>query len=313
VRERSSWGLREGDEILPGRYATSLLGGGRRYEAYLAWDEAMHTLVVAKLVRPALVDSDSARRGLVGEASALGSLSHPAIVRMFDVVLDGERPHIVLEHLDGPRLSTLSRRYRIIVEQLLPLALELCSGLHYMHGKRFLHLDVKPRNVVMSGRPKLIDLSLAAPFDAVSSFKRHVGTSAYMAPEQCDAERFAEIGPSSDMWGLGVTMYEALTRTLPFPRGDPSPEASLVERYPQLEALPFGLPKEVPETVAELILWCLETTPSERPTARELAEALEPLVADLPTPRLGLFRAGWRARRSAGSRRTSRLPLRPGR
>ena len=88
----------------------------------------------------------------------------------------------MLEHLDGPRLSTLARRYRVIVEQLLPLALELCSALHYMHGKGLLHLDVKPRNVVMSGRPRLIDLSVAAPVDAVTSFTRPVGTDAYMAP-----------------------------------------------------------------------------------------------------------------------------------
>src|SRR5918992_1013401 len=152
-------------EIGPGRYATRLLGGGRRYEAYLAWDDALHALVVAKVVRPALVDSAPVRRALEGEARALAALNHPTIVRMFDAVLDGKHPHLLLEHLDGPRLSTLTRRYRVIVEQLLPLALELCSALHYMHAQRWLHLDVKPRNVVMSGRPRLIDLSVAAPVD----------------------------------------------------------------------------------------------------------------------------------------------------
>jgi len=323
VREHSSWGLREGDEIVPGRHATALLGGGKRYEAYLAWDEAMHTLVAVKLVRPGLVDSESALRGLVGEAAALRTLSHPAIVRMFDVVLDGERPHLVLEFLDGPRLSTLARRYRVIVEQLLPLVLELCSALHYMHGKRLLHLDVKPRNVVMSGRPKLIDLSVAARFDAVSSFSRPVGTTAYMSPEQCDPERFAEIGPPADMWGLGVTLYQALTRTLPFLQTDRSPDAPPTKRYPQLAARPFDLPKDVPDPLAELVLWCLAMDPGDRPTAQGLANELEPLVAGLPTPRLGLFRPGGRTQRnellaresflSAASRRLhhSRLPLRP--
>ena len=298
MREHSSWGLREGDEIVPGRHATALLGGGKRYEAYLAWDEAMHTLVVVKLVRPGLVDSESALRGLVGEAAALRTLSHPAIVRMFDVVLDGERPHLVLEFLDGPRLSTLARRYRVIVEQLLPLALELCSALHYMHGKKLLHLDVKPRNIVMSGRPKLIDLSVAARFDAVSSFSRPVGTTAYMSPEQCDPERFAEIGPPADMWGLGVTLYQALTRTLPFLRADRSPDAPPAKRYPQLAARPFDLPKDVPDPLAELVLWCLATDPDNRPTAQGLANELEPLVAGLPTPRLGLFRPGGRTQRN---------------
>jgi len=123
--EKSSWGFEEGDLIAPGRHATRLLGGGRRYEAYLAWDDALHALVVVKVLRPALVDDDATRAGLAGEAAVLASLAHPVIVRAFDAVLDGERPHLVLEYLDGPRLSTLVRRYGVIVEQLLPLAIDL--------------------------------------------------------------------------------------------------------------------------------------------------------------------------------------------
>ena len=301
MQERSAWRLREGDEIVPGRVATKLLGGGKRYEAYLAWDDAMHTLVVVKVVRPGLVDSERALRGLAGEAAALASLNHPAIVRMFDAVLEGERPHIVLEYLDGPRLSTLARRYRVIVEQLLPLALELCSALHYMHGKDLLHLDVKPRNIVMSGRPRLIDLSVAARIDAVTSFTRPVGTTAYMAPEQCDPKRFSDLGPPADIWGLGVTLYEALTRSLPFLAPDRSPGAPSARRYPQVDAVPFRPPKDVPDPIADLLLSCLQQRPSDRPTALELAQQLEPMVATLPAPRLGLFRPGGRPTRNEGA------------
>ena len=300
MQEKSSWGFNEGDEIVPGRHATRLLGGGKRYEAYLAWDDELHTLVVVKIVRPALLDSASVRRGIEGEARALEALSHPTIVRMFDAVLDGERPHIVLEYLDGPRLSTLLHRYRVILEQLLPLALELCSGLHYMHSRRFLHLDVKPRNVVMSSRPRLIDLSVALPVEVVGSITRPVGTDAYMSPEQCDPERFAEIGPPSDIWGLGVTLYEALTRERPFPassRKSTGPEAS-TERFPQLVADPFPLAHDFPKPLGDAILSCLERRPEDRPTALELAQSVEPWVASLPGPRLGLFRPGGRTQRS---------------
>ena len=294
-QEKSSWGFHEGDEIVPGRHATRLLGGGKRYEAYLAWDDELHTLVVVKIVRPALLESESVRRGIEDEARALEALSHPTIVRMFDAVLDGERPHLVLEHLDGPRLSTLLQRYRVILEQLLPLALELCSALHYMHRRRFLHLDVKSRNVVMSSRPRLIDLSVALPVEAARSVTRPVGTDAYMSPEQCDPDRFAEIGPPSDIWGLGVTLYEALTRERPFPLS--SRGSNGAGRFPQLVSDPLPLAPDFPKQLADAILSCLERRPQDRPTALELAESIEPWVAALPAPRLGLFRPGGRTHR----------------
>jgi len=130
--ERSDrWRFEEGDEIVPGRHAIKRLGGGHRYDAYLAWDNHLHTLVVTKVVRPHLVDDERSLRMLAGEARMLERLNHPVIVRGFDAVLAGPRPHLVLEHLEGPRLSTLVRRYGPLPpDQLLPLALQLCSALH---------------------------------------------------------------------------------------------------------------------------------------------------------------------------------------
>ena len=78
-----------------------------------------------------------------------------------------------------------------------------------------MHLDVKPRNVVMGGSPRLIDLSVAMRLDQVADIRRPVGTDAYMAPEQCDPERFATIGPPADVWGLGATIHETLTGAQP--------------------------------------------------------------------------------------------------
>ena len=91
VQDYSSWGFEEGDEIVAGRHATRLLGGGRRYEAYLSWDDELRALVVVKIVRPALLDNASVLHGIEGEARALRALAHPTIVRMFDAVLEGGR------------------------------------------------------------------------------------------------------------------------------------------------------------------------------------------------------------------------------
>ena len=282
-----SWAFEQGDVIGAGRHAVSLLGGGYRYEAWLAWDGRLRSLVVAKLLRPDQTDRASSRRGLNTEAALLGRLSHPLLVRSFGAELGPDRPHLVLEFVEGPRLSTLIRRYGVIVEQALPLALNLCSVLHYLAVERVVHLDVKPRNIIMAGSPRLIDLSVARPMGELASLEDRVGTDAYMAPEQCDPDRFGEIGSPSDVWGLGATVHEAFTGELPYPR-------HTAERaYPQLSCRP-RMGAAVPDAVREPLLSCLEPRPEDRATAAELGDVLEPLVDALPAPRIGRFRPGSR-------------------
>jgi eukaryotic-like serine/threonine-protein kinase len=284
---KTSWRFAEGEDIVPGRQAVRLLGGGNRYEAWLAWDERLRALVVAKLIRPDQAGDPSARRTLAREAAMLGRLAHPLVVRSFASDAEGERPHLVLEFVEGPRLSTLIRRFGLVLEQVVPLALNLCSALHYMAAEGVVHLDVKPRNIIMAGSPRLIDLSIARPLDELGSLTGPAGTDAYMAPEQADPERRPEVGSPSDVWGLGVTVHEAFTGTLPFPR------ASETKRFPQLTHPP-RMAEGVPPKLAPLLLSCLEPRPADRPTAGELGDALEPFVAALPAPRLGRFRPGAR-------------------
>ena len=281
MTDGSSWNLNEGDEIVPGRSALQLLGGGHRYEAYLAWDEEMHAVVVAKLLRPHLAHDASALRGLRKEAEVIELLDHPALMRSFGLVADGERPHLVLEHLEGGRLSTLLRKQRrLAIEQVIPLGAQLNSALVYMHNKGVVHLDVKPRNIIMGAPPRLIDLSIARTFARAAAAVDPIGTDAYMAPEQCQPKLVGTMGPASDVWGWGVTMYEAITGTLPFPKVDPNEGQE--PAYPQLylEPAPFG--KEAPQRLAELIMTTLEKRPENRPSQREVAEALEPFTAALP-------------------------------
>jgi serine/threonine protein kinase len=280
-----AWEFSEGDEIVRGLQAVRLLGGGHRYEAWLAWDERLRALVVAKLLRPDQSDTPAARRVLAAEARMLQRLAHPMLVRSFGAELEAERPHLVLELVEGPRLSTLIRRYGLILEQVLPLALNLSSVLHYLSKEGVVHLDVKPRNIIMAGSPRLIDLSVAREIDELRGLQSRVGTDAYMAPEQCDPECWGEIGPASDVWGLGVTVHEALTGELPYPR----PSAD--QPYPQLVCGP-RVADEVPLVLEGLLASCLEPRPVDRPTAADLGDALEPVVDALPPPRIGRFRPG---------------------
>lgn len=266
------WRFETGDEIVAGRRALELLGGGDRYEAYVAWDERLHIPVVAKLLRRHLVDDPRARAAIAAEAEALERLQHPVLVRSFGSVLDGDRPHLVLEFLDGPRLSTLIRKFGPLAsEQLVPLARQITSAIGFMAGEGWVHLDVKPSNIVMTSSPRLIDLSVARRHAAARKVMRPVGTDAYMAPEQCDPERYTQIGPAADVWGLAVTLFEALSARKAFP-----PDG--VSRFPQLRVEPPPLPDKAPPALAAAVRACLVADPAARPTAAEFDELLEPLA-----------------------------------
>jgi serine/threonine protein kinase len=271
----TSWKFKDGEEIVPGRMAVELLGGGIRAEAWLAWDTSLHTTVVVKLLRPDFTDNERARKAIAREARTLKRLQHPAIVRMFDSTLNGPRPHLVLESLDGPRISTLLHTFGALTpEQLVPLGLELSSALAYMHNQSFVHLDVKPRNIIMSAMPRLIDLGMARTRQEIRDLTHPVGTDEYMAPEQCSGSTIKTAGPPADVWGLGVTLYQSVSLRRPFPGGtDETP-------YPQVDSEPAPLDRRIPSAVARIIMSCLEREPDARPTALDLAAELEGLVEE---------------------------------
>lgn len=287
---KSAWDLAEGDQIAPGLTALRMLGGGERYEAYVAWDERLLSLVVAKLLRPGRVGDQRARDAMAAEAAMLRRLRHPVIVRAFDVVTDGERPHLVLEHVNGPRLSTLIRTSAIALDQTLSLGLQLTAAAHYMSTRDVVHLDIKPQNIIMSGPARLIDLSVAKRGEELAGVTAPIGTTKYMAPEQADPARSHELGPAADVWGIGVTLYWMLAKGSPFPQPSGDERAPLELHYPQLGHEPAALPASTPPELAELIDAMLAPRAAERPTAAEVHEALEPLAAALPRPQLSRFR-----------------------
>lgn len=294
--KRPSWEFEEGAPIAEGRTVLKRLGGGSRYEVYLVWDEFLLSLGVAKILRPDQVEEERALRDLRREAEVLELLSHPVIVRGFDAVLEGPHPHILIEHLEGPSLRRLIKKGGPLpLQQLLPLALHVAAALHYMAKKQVVHLDVKPDNIIMGIPPRLIDLSIARSFERAARTRGTLGTDAYMAPEQCDAENLPGLlGPHSDVWGLGATLYHCVAGKRPFPRPKGARESDEpTVRFPQLVEEPEPLPERLSQDLRDLILSTLEKNPAERPTAAEVADRLEPMVAALPA-KLRLSRRGAR-------------------
>jgi serine/threonine protein kinase len=282
VSDKQSWNFPQGHEIAPGRTTLKSLGGGNRYEVYLVWDDRRFSVMVAKILRPDLAEEEHALRGLRREMEALEALSHPVLLRAFDAHIEGPHPHVVVEHLEGPTLRRLIKRNGALpLEQTLPLGLHVASVIHYMAEEGWVHLDLKPDNLVMGIPPRVIDLSLARTLERAKLLTDYIGTNAYMPPEQCNPH--GDVGPPSDVWGLGATLYHAVSGRLPFRRPrSKADDASLEDRFPQLEDEPRDWRVPVPGALAEAILACLEKDPARRPTAAELAGMLQPLVADLP-------------------------------
>lgn len=275
------WGLAGGDEIAPGLTAVKDLGGGTVYEAWLAFDERLHAPVVVKVLRPGHVEDPASRAGFDREIGLLSRLAHPGITRVFSYDDEAERPYFVLEHVDGPNLSRLIGKHGAVPEhQLLPLALELASVLHYLHGEDVLHLDIKPSNVIMGSPAQLIDLSVALDASEAATLDHAVGSDEYMAPEQCLPGERGTVGPAADVWGLGATLFRAAAGFRAFDR-DP--------RWAQLQDEPKPLPAHVHPGAADLIGRCLDPDPAARPTPTQIAHDLEPMIAGLPSARLSGF------------------------
>jgi serine/threonine protein kinase len=276
---KSSWGFATGDEIVPGRMSQSLLGGGERFEAYVAFNERLMMPTVLKLLRPAFVDDERGRRSVRREGAVLAALEHPGLTRLFDMDAEGHRPFLEMEFIDGPRLSTLIRRHgRLNPEQAFPLGRQLAATLHYLHAEGFLHLDVKPSNIIMGPLPRLIDLSVARRIDGVERINGFIGTDAYMSPEQADPDRWPTIGPKSDTWGLAATLYYAVAKRLPFGKGKRGGAGP--DRFPQLAERPEILdPIRHSPGLSDLVMASLADDPRERPSVAELFDRFDELAA----------------------------------
>lgn len=277
---RDSWNFRPNDEIDEDLVAISHLGGGERYEVFEAWDRRLFTRVAAKVLRPDRVTEDRALSALRREGSIGSRLNHPNLVRVLRWTDAGPRPHLVLELVNARSVEDhLEDIGPVRVPEACLLGIRVLAALQYMHAEGVLHLDVKPANVTMGDPPRLLDLSLAREGTNLR-LDRSVGTAAYMSPEQCRRE---SLTPATDLFGLGATLYEALTATQPFSEGVDGGELSA--RYPQLteETLPLrDLAPEIPRQLEDVVMGCLAPDPKHRPTsARSCAVRLQQVLESL--------------------------------
>jgi eukaryotic-like serine/threonine-protein kinase len=268
--------LPPGTEIAPGYRVLEHIRRGADLDVYEAWSAERYCRCVLKTPRPDHAEDAGTRRHLSREARLLCRLSHPHLVRGYAWL----RPQRVLvtENLPGATLAhLLDTGGRLGVQDLAQLGLHLGSALRYLHGHGVLHLDLKPGNVIAAhGVAKLIDLSLARPPGRRAP---GYGTLGYMAPEQVVGARLTA---ATDVWGLGLVLYEAATGVAPYRLPAQPTGLSELSAYESVLVRPryrLRAHRRLPTEAAAVIDGCLELQPGDRPPLAEVAAALESLAA----------------------------------
>ncbi|MCU0682825.1 MAG: serine/threonine protein kinase [Polyangiaceae bacterium] len=299
-------------DVLAGKYRVErLIGQGGMGLVVAATHLQLGSTVALKLLRPLYASLPNARGRLLREARVAARLRSEHAVRVYDVdECDDGTPFLVMEYLEGVDLDVYLRRGPLAAELAAELVWQACEALAEAHAHGFVHRDLKPSNLFLCRRTstpqlKLLDFGVSKDLapdprllpDGVESERNVIlGTPSYMAPEQLLGEHPTD--PRSDVWALGVILFEALSGQHPFEgRSFAAIVTALAERDPPWAALPASTPPGLRRVLER----CLQKNPSERiDSARALADALDSFRLPAP-PRAGAARAFRRPRRRAST------------
>lgn len=258
-----------GEKLSDGLTVLGHIDTGGIEPVYIVWHHASWCPMACKVMQSAQRAQDEARK--------LRAMSHPFIVRLLDV----EPPSLLLmPFLEGQKLSDLldaAPKNRLGVSDALRVAIHIGSALTHVHARGYIHLDIKPDNIMIApgGRPILFDFGTARLVGEKRP-DRVCGTNAYIAPEEC---RLDSVGTQADIFSVGVTLYEMLTGVMPFGARAPAMP------FPQIKRMPVPIRKirpAVPTRLENLIFASLEKEPRFRPTLDELLTLMNQLITRGP-------------------------------
>lgn len=304
-----------GDNIGP-YLIRELLGAGGMGEVYRARDTRLAREVALKRLSDPALGSDVARRRVLREARAAAALSHPNIATIFDVLDTPEGLIIVMEYVPGETLAARLRRGPLPVDEAMRVAGQIAEALSEAHEHGVIHRDLKPANIHLTpgGKAKILDFGIArsapdpanpqpASDDVGTEAGQIIGTPGYMAPEQLAGGRGDQ---RTDIYGLGILLFEMLTGRRPFAQSDFLGNALAVFEGPVPRV--SDLAPHVPADISALVARAMARDPKDRfPTARELSAAVNGAIHGLSDAQTAIVQSlpvpppPWRLRyRAAG-------------
>jgi serine/threonine-protein kinase len=266
------------------------LGSGGMSTVYRATDRVLERTVAVKVLAEHLSDDEKFVARFRREALAVAKLVHPNIVQVYDTGVDNGRHFIVMEYVEGKSGAQLLQRDGALRPgTAVEIAAQACAGLEYAHRQGIIHRDVKPGNLMVIGGPaggppemtvKLADFGIAraAEQTRLTQVGSVVGTAAYLSPEQSRGE---EATPISDVYSLGVVVYQLLTGRLPY-EGNSLAELA-IRRENERPLPPTSYKQDIPEELSQAVLRALENEPENRYVdALALAAALRAGLSGIP-------------------------------
>jgi serine/threonine protein kinase len=270
--------------LLGDRYRIiSKLGAGGMGEVYRATDLRLGQQVALKFLPLEMAEDPKALARFHNEVRIARQVAHPNVCRVYDIGEVEGIPYLSMEYVDGEDLNSLLRRIgRLPRDKALEIARKLCAGLAAAHNKGVLHRDLKPGNIMIDGRGQVLitDFGLAGIMGQIDGAEARNGTPGYMAPEQLSGK---EVSTLSDVYALGVVLYEMFTGKRPFQAETRAELIRLTEKG--MPVAPRNIVKEIDPGVENVILQCLAPDPRRRPSsALAVSAALpggDPLAAAL--------------------------------
>ena len=252
-------------KVLDRRYhIIRVIGVGGMAVVYEARDIVMNRTVAVKMLKDEIAGDEQSVRRFINESKAVSMLSHPNIVRIFDVSVKGSLKYIVMERVDGITLkSYMQKKGALSTDEVLSYSGQVLSALCHAHAKGIIHRDIKPQNILLlrNGKVKVTDFGIAKLPNAetVQMDEKAIGTVYYISPEQASGKG---IDQRSDLYSVGVLMYEMATGTLPF-NADTPVSVALMQVNEKPKA-PTEIKPDIPRGLEQIILGAMEKNPDRR-------------------------------------------------